>query len=195
MRVEDHFTREACTIHVDAALPDAARRMRACGFGSLVVVGDDGRVVGMLTDRDLALRVVAVQDSGARTVEHVMSAPAVVVAPDTPVDDALQIMRTRGMRRLPIVDDGKPLGVLSLDDVLGLYSTCMHDLTVELRSQRDHEHHRGRLEAAREALERIYEDVRDRLRYTAWYSRERLFDEIDDLKDRAQKALEHLDGG
>lgn len=111
---------------------EAARLMRAHHVGSLVVADDTpaGRVpVGMLTDRDIVMTVVA-KDVDPRTlqVQDVMSADLVTVRSDASVIDLLRTMRAKGLRRLPVTDDaGVLVGLVSLDDLLGI-------VTEELRA-------------------------------------------------------------
>jgi CBS domain-containing protein len=101
---------------------EAARRMRERRVGTLVVVDDTGKPVGLVTDRDLALRVVAVGgDPRAMSVGAVMTAYPETVSETAPIESALALMRSGSFRRLPVVnEDGKLVGILSLDDVLGL---------------------------------------------------------------------------
>jgi CBS domain-containing protein len=101
---------------------EAARRMRDRQVGTLVILDDVGRPVGLLTDRDLALRVVAAGgDPRAVSVGDVMTKDPRTVGERTSIEAALSLMRSGSFRRLPIVnDDGKLVGIVSLDDVLGL---------------------------------------------------------------------------
>lgn len=116
-----------CTCEVDTARPDesvqaAARRMQERNVGTLIVLDTDNRPVGIVTDRDLAVRVVAAAtDPFTTTVGEVMTASPRSVTRSTPIDDALVTMRNHGCRRLPVVSaDGRLYGLLSLDDVLSL---------------------------------------------------------------------------
>lgn len=116
-----------CVREVDVACCDetvqaAAARMHARLVGTLVVVDDGRRPVGIVTDRDLAVRVVAAAlDPVQTTVEQVMSVPPRTVGVDTPIEQALSLMRSGPFRRVPVVDaDGRLEGLLSLDDVLDL---------------------------------------------------------------------------
>jgi CBS domain-containing protein len=101
---------------------EAARRMRERGVGTLVVLDDARRPVGLVTDRDLALRVVATGgDPSAVSVTYVMTEHPRTVSETTPIESALSLMRSGTFRRLPVVDDdGKLVGIVTLDDVLGL---------------------------------------------------------------------------
>lgn len=100
----------------------AARRMREHRVGTLVIVDDMEKPVGLLTDRDLALRVVAAgRDPATVSVGAVMTANPRTVSESTPIESALSLMRSGSLRRLPVVNaDGKLVGIVSLDDVLGL---------------------------------------------------------------------------
>jgi CBS domain-containing protein len=106
----------------DETARDAARRMRECGVGTLVVVDEAGHPAGLLTDRDLAVRVVAEGRDAARTrVEEVASPMPITVLEDTSIESALGTMRTGRLRRLPVVDGmNRVVGIVSLDDVLEL---------------------------------------------------------------------------
>ncbi|HVS11054.1 MAG TPA: CBS domain-containing protein [Planctomycetota bacterium] len=100
----------------------AARRMESRNVGSLVVIDEAERPMGILTDRDLALRIVAGGlDADATVVVQVMTPQPRTVSEDTPIEDALGLMRSASVRRLPVVDrKGRLVGVLSLDDILSL---------------------------------------------------------------------------
>ena len=114
--------REVDLTDVRESVRDAARRMRERGVGTLLVLDDERRPAGILTDRDLALRVVAANKDPLRTnVEEVMTAHPRTVSERAPIEDALALMRSLGVRRLPVVDAGARLvGIVSLDDVLAL---------------------------------------------------------------------------
>ena len=101
---------------------EAARRMRERRVGTLVIVDDVGKPVGLVTDRDLALRVVAAGgDPRAMSVGEVMTEHPKTVTESTPIESTLSLMRSGSFRRLPVVnEDGKLVGIVSLDDILGL---------------------------------------------------------------------------
>lgn len=100
----------------------AAGRMAAREVGTLVIVDAARRPVGILTDRDVVVRVVGRgRDPGLVPVGEVMTRDPATVGEDAPIEQALERMRTRGVRRLPVVtSDGVLAGILSLDDVLEL---------------------------------------------------------------------------
>ena len=111
--------------HVDTARREEtvqaiADRMRQRNVGTMVVVDREERVVGIVTDRDLVVRVIADRrDPATTTVEDVMTPDPTTVTGHGARDISLLLMRDGGFRRLPVVDDRRRLlGVLSLDDVV-----------------------------------------------------------------------------
>jgi CBS domain-containing protein len=116
-----------CLREVDLAEPgesvlEAARRMRERRVGTLVILDDAGKPVALVTDRDLVLRVLAAGgDPRAVSVGEVMTANPRTVSESTPIEFALSLMHSGSFRRLPVVnEDGKLVGIVSLDDILGL---------------------------------------------------------------------------
>jgi CBS domain-containing protein len=121
-----------CQRRVDTALPTeivqtAAQRMASRCVGTLVVVDGQDRPIGMLTDRDLALRVVgAGDDPRAITVADVMTGHVEVIREDASIEAALATMRQGIVRRLPVVDaHGRMIGIVSLEDVIALLAREM----------------------------------------------------------------------
>jgi CBS domain-containing protein len=106
------------TLGPRASCAEAARLMRDKNIGS-VVVADDSEPLGIVTDRDLALRVVAeAQDAQSIRLEDIMSPQPAFVSLRRTLDDALKIMRDLGVRRLPVVNtNGRLEGIVSMDDI------------------------------------------------------------------------------
>jgi CBS domain-containing protein len=116
-----------CVRSVYSATPDesarvVARRMNEANVGALVVVDEKGYPVGIVTDRDLALRCIAGNcDPSTTLVSTIMTAPVVCVSESTPIEDALKQMARISARRLAVTDEkGRLAGLLALDDVLEL---------------------------------------------------------------------------
>lgn len=113
-------SRRAETIHHAASVADAVRRMKAAKIGSLAVVDTSGALVGIVTERDMLMKVLLEPiDLEATTVSDVMTAnPESLLATDSMVF-AMNKMHIGGFRHVPIVDDdGKPLYVVSIRDVV-----------------------------------------------------------------------------
>lgn len=116
-----------CVREVDIAeraesVLQAAQRMFDRDVGTLVIVDHDRRPVGLVTDRDIALRATATgRDPTTIRVAEIMTVDPQTVTEDTPIETALSLMRSAACRRLVVVDaTGRLAGILSLDDVLGL---------------------------------------------------------------------------
>ena len=114
-----------CTREVDVAAADesvlyAAERMHQRSVGTLVVVDEVQRPVGIVTDRDLLVRVLAEgKEPNETLVGQVMTRPAATALEDTPIEMALERMAASGFRRMPVVDhNGKLVGLVTLDDIL-----------------------------------------------------------------------------
>ncbi|MDT9695424.1 CBS domain-containing protein [Streptomyces sp. P17] len=115
--VRDVMTPGAVAVRPDASLVEAAQLMRAQDIGD-VLVADGQRIVGVLTDRDIAVRAVAEGfDPLTVSAESVCTHDPVMVAPQDPVVAAVALMRKHAVRRLPVVEDGLPVGVVSLGDL------------------------------------------------------------------------------
>jgi CBS domain-containing protein len=121
MPVDNYCQRGVVTAGPGDTARAAAERMDKEGVGCLVVV-EGGRPVGMLTDRDLALHVLANKlDAGAVRVRELAKKPVVSVSRDASVAEATRLIRRHGVRRLPVVDeDGGLEGLLAADDLMGL---------------------------------------------------------------------------
>ncbi|UCM91226.1 CBS domain-containing protein [Streptomyces marincola] len=116
--VAELMTREPATVRGGDTVADAARLMKEHDSGNVAVVEDGGRVVGIVTDRDLAVRVLAEGRAADTPVQEVSSREELAtVAPSATLAEAAEAMRGKAVRRLPVVDDGKLLGVLSLGDL------------------------------------------------------------------------------
>lgn len=115
--VKDVMTAGAAAVRPDASLVEAARLMRDLGVGD-VLVADGDSVVGLLTDRDIALRCAAegADPAGAGAASVCTPAP-VFLAPDDTVPYAVALMRRHAVRRLPVVRDGRPLGLVTAGDL------------------------------------------------------------------------------
>jgi CBS domain-containing protein len=112
---------EVETVAPGTTVADAARLMGDRNVGSLIVEAG-GKPIGILTDRDIVMRVVAVgSDAGTVTVEEVMTRHPVTLAEELSLFEALEIMKDEGVRRFPVIDpEGNLSGFFSVDDVLQL---------------------------------------------------------------------------
>lgn len=118
MQCQDIMKRNvACATPNDSAA-QAARQMRDGNLGFLPVCDEDGRVLGTLTDRDIAIRLVAEDRSGDRPIDEIMTQEVVACAPDADLSEATRLMRENHKSRVVCTDkDGRLVGVISLSDV------------------------------------------------------------------------------
>ncbi|MFH8489308.1 CBS domain-containing protein [Streptomyces longisporoflavus] len=115
--VRDVMTPGVVAVGPDASLVEAAQLMRAQDIGH-VLVATAGRVVGVLTDRDITLRAVADgADPLTVSAQAVCTPDPVMVAPDDAVSSAVSLMLENAVRRLPVVEDGRPVGMVTLSDL------------------------------------------------------------------------------
>ena len=118
MQVSQILTRDVETIRPDTTVREAAQRMRSMDVGALPVC--DGRhLLGMVTDRDITIRITAEgRDAASTSVQEAMTASVDFVFEDQDVQDAARIMKDRQIRRLPVLSRDKQLvGILSLGDL------------------------------------------------------------------------------
>ena len=115
--VRDVMTENLVTLPGSAPLADAARRMREADIGDVIVMAD-GDMCGVVTDRDIVVRGIAEgKDPQSATLDEICSHDVVTIGPDDSIDQAVQLMRQRAIRRLPVVEGGRPVGMVSIGDL------------------------------------------------------------------------------
>jgi len=115
--IREVMTPDPTTVEPGTSAQDAARKMKSEDVGSLPIV-DGGRLVGMITDRDIALRLVAEGKSGDTPVGKLGSRELVTIDPQQDLGEAARLMSEHQLRRLPVCEeDGKLVGILAQADV------------------------------------------------------------------------------
>jgi glucose-6-phosphate 1-dehydrogenase len=117
-RIGDIMTRPVYTVTGDVCVADIAKAMAKGRFGSSVVVDGDGRLAGILTERDVLRAAASGTDLTTATAAEWMTADPATAALDTDIADAAEVMGTRGFRHLPVVVDDRVVGIVSQRDVL-----------------------------------------------------------------------------
>ena len=114
--IRDILSGDPVTVEASATVEDAAKLMDERDIGNVLVV-ENGEVQGIVTDRDIVVRVIAKGNGGDASVREAASTDLQTLEPDSSIEDAIQKMEQGNVRRLPVVEDGKPLGVVSLGDL------------------------------------------------------------------------------
>jgi CBS domain-containing protein len=115
--VDQVMTHDPRTVSPDDTVLDAARQMREGDVGDVLVV-DGGKLAGILTDRDIVVRAVADgRDPSDVRVSDIRTEGVATLTPDQPLEDAIRLMRDQDVRRAPVVQDGRPVGILSIGDL------------------------------------------------------------------------------
>ena len=117
MKVREIMTREPSTFAPASTIGEAATIMRQDDCGSIPIV-DGARLVGIITDRDIVVRVLAGgKDPKTTAVSDAMTADPVTVGPDASIDEAQKVMAEHQVRRLPVVEDGRLVGLVVIGQV------------------------------------------------------------------------------
>jgi len=122
-------------IGISSSVLDAIICMHECKIGSLLIQSDDGKLTGILTERDI-LRFCSTRSSELKTAEvgEIMTRNPISAPPDCSNEEAMALMTERRFRHLPIVEDGKTIGMVSIGD---LVKSRLKDVTVEVKYLRD----------------------------------------------------------
>jgi CBS domain-containing protein len=139
MSIESIAERRVQTLPPDATCREAATLMRDENIGT-VVVAEDRRPLGIVTDRDLAIRMVADGMEPDKTaLRDVMSGEPIFVGGERSIDQVIAAMRNLSIRRVPLVDaDGELCGLVSMDDLVMLLADQLGDLADAIREELDH---------------------------------------------------------
>lgn len=114
----DVMTADAKCIGENDTVTDAAKRLAELGVGSMPICGEDDRLKGMLTDRDIVVKVIAEgRDPSTVTAGELGEGKPVTIGADDSIDEALSTMTEHQIRRLPVIDDQKLVGILSQADL------------------------------------------------------------------------------
>jgi CBS domain-containing protein len=116
--IRELMTADPIVLDASATVSDAARAMRARDVGD-VLVRRDGRVCGIVTDRDLVVRAIAgdPQGGGRKPLGEICTTELAAIAPDAEVDEVIRLMRDKAIRRVPVVEGDRALGIVSLGDL------------------------------------------------------------------------------
>ncbi len=116
-RISDVMTDRLVTVPADASIVDAGRAMRDNDIGDVLVM-DGGRFCGLVTDRDIVVRAIAEgQVPSSVQVRDVVTEDIQTLSPDSSVDDAVNVMRDAAVRRIPVLEGDRLVGIVSIGDL------------------------------------------------------------------------------
>jgi CBS domain-containing protein len=116
--IKEAMTTTPISLPASSTVADAAQQMRDHDIGDVLIV-EGGRLAGIVTDRDLVVRALAEGRDMMSKLGDIVSSEVVCITPSDTADDAIRVMRERALRRVPVVEDGRPIGIVSLGDLAG----------------------------------------------------------------------------
>ena len=128
MQVKDVMVKDVKTIEAGFSVKDAAKKMTEFRVGSLIVTDSNGRMLGIITDRDILLTIV----SGKRPqtkVDDVMTKNVYFVKPTDDIGDAVDIMIKNGIKKLPVIDKSALIGIITMTDIAAAEPKLLEQLS------------------------------------------------------------------
>lgn len=117
--VKDIMTKKVYTLDKDKSVKEAAKVMQTNDISS-VLVQSEGAIIGIVTERDIVRKIVAEGfDPSKVMLQDIMTSPLIVVSPDASIEEASKLMVTFGVRRLPVIQEGMLVGIISAADIAG----------------------------------------------------------------------------
>lgn len=188
MAPTDYARREVSTLPETASVVDLAITMKRDAVGCVVIVDAEERPVGVVTDRDLTLRVIAAErDAGATNAAAIMSHPAVTAREGDPLERILDAMTRHGVRRLPIVEEDHVVGVIALDDVLARLGAQLDELASASQRQIADARLAARWPRLRDEVEARLRELGERVQKAGGRSADALVREFDALRERLRR--------
>lgn len=130
--VKNYMRKDISTISTEASATEASKTMLTDKVGYIIVL-DKGRPVGIVTERDLVLRVTALDKSPKETkVSECMSSPLVTIDPDKSIEEAVETMKKHGFRRLPVVKNNIIYGIFTARDLVNHFDEFEKKLTMDI---------------------------------------------------------------
>ncbi|MCP3984504.1 MAG: CBS domain-containing protein [bacterium] len=185
MRSVEEYESSAITVGPSAKVREIADEMDAHGVGSVVIIDSIGAPIGIVTDRDLVLRVVAAgRDPDKTEASDVMSTDLLTADRVTSTLELLGMLEERGVRRVPLLEAGKVVGLVSLDDLVMELGVQLWNISEAVGSEIREAARSARGRRRREAHRDAFDDVRHSLSDAGGKLRKRVVGELRDLLDK-----------
>ncbi len=185
MRNVKNYEDRAVCVSPETAVLEAADEMDSHSVGCVVVVDDEDRPLGMLTDRDLVLRVVAEgRDPDKTNADDVMTREVLTCGRRESTLEVLKKLEERGVRRAPLVEAGHVVGLISIDDLMVELGAQLWNVSEAVRSELRASHREAPSRRRRESREEAMGDIRQHLAELGDQIRDRVEREIREIGDR-----------
>jgi len=126
MTISDVMTKSVVSIDAAMTINEAAKMMEDAKVGAVIVM-ENNKPVGIVTDRDFAVKVAAHAYQISTPVKQIMSSPLVSINSDQTVRAASDLMHDRQVRKLPVIEDGKVVGIITATDIVNLLAVCVEE--------------------------------------------------------------------
>jgi len=126
LTIADVMTKSVISVDASLTVNEAAKMMEDTRVGAVMVI-ENNTPVGIVTDRDFAIRVVAHAYQITTPVKQIMSSPLFSINSDESVRTAADLMYDRGIRKLPVIDDEKVVGIITATDIVNLLAVCVEE--------------------------------------------------------------------
>jgi len=124
--IADVMTKSVISVDATITINEAAKMMEDAKVGAVIVM-EDNSPVGIITDRDFSVKVVAHAYQITAPVKQIMSSPLFLIGSDEPVRIAADLMHDREIRKLPVIEDGKVVGIITATDIVNLLAVSVED--------------------------------------------------------------------
>ena len=126
MTIADVMTKSVISVDASLTVNEAAKMMEDAKVGAVIVM-ENNTPVGIVTDRDFAIKVVAHAYNITTPIKQIMSSPLFSINSDESVRTAADLMHDRGIRKLPVIDNEKIIGIITATDIVNLLAVCVED--------------------------------------------------------------------
>jgi CBS domain-containing protein len=124
--IEDVMTKSVISVDASLTVNETAKMMEDSKVGAVIIM-EENTPIGIVTDRDFAVKVAAHAYQISTPIKQIMSSPLFLINSDESVRAAADLMHDRGIRKLPVVDDGNIVGIITASDIVSLLAVCVED--------------------------------------------------------------------
>lgn len=126
LTIADIMTKSVISIDSTISINDAAKTMEDAKVGAVIVM-ENNKPVGIVTDRDFSVKVAAHAYQISDPIKHIMSSPVLSINSDETVRTAADLMHEKGIRKLPVIDNEKLVGIITATDIVNLLAVCVEE--------------------------------------------------------------------